>query len=106
MTRWASDGHRATSTSCRVPLMVQSGEGASIIGARDTAAQVTIAPQGRLSQTLVRRERRMWKLKLIGQLMTIVFWVYSLILVYSVMMSIFRSAFGVHLPNPFSIFQA
>ena len=47
----------------------------------------------------------MWKLKLIGLLMTIVYWVFSLILVYSVMMSIFRYAFGVHLPNPFSIFQ-
>jgi hypothetical protein len=48
----------------------------------------------------------MWKLKLIGWLMTIVFWAYSLILVYSVVMSIFRYAFGVQLPNPFSIFQA
>jgi hypothetical protein len=48
----------------------------------------------------------MWKLKLIGRLMTIVFSVYSLILAYSVMMSIFRYAFGVQLPNPFSIFQA
>jgi hypothetical protein len=48
----------------------------------------------------------MWKLKLIGLLMTIIYWVFSLILVYSVMMSIFRYAFGVHLPNPFSIFQA
>jgi len=48
----------------------------------------------------------MWKLKLIGKLMTIVFWVYSLILVYSVMMSNFRYALGVQLPNPFLIFQA
>jgi len=48
----------------------------------------------------------MWKLKLIGQLMTIIFWAYSLILVYSVMMSIFRYTFGVQLPNPFAIFQA
>ena len=48
----------------------------------------------------------MWKLKLIGLLITIVFWVYSLILVYSVTMIIFRYAFGVQLPNPFSIFQA
>ena len=48
----------------------------------------------------------MWKLKLIGLLITIVYWVYSLILVYSVMMSIFRYAFGVQLPNPFLIFQA
>ena len=48
----------------------------------------------------------MWKLKLIGLLMTIVYWVFSLILIYSVMMSIFRYAFGVQLPNPFSIFQA
>jgi hypothetical protein len=47
----------------------------------------------------------MWKLKLIGLLVTILFWVYSLILVYSVAMSIFRYAFGVQLPNPFSIFQ-
>ena len=47
----------------------------------------------------------MWKLKLIGLLVTIVFSVYSLVLVYSVMMSIFRYAFGVQLPNPFSIFQ-
>jgi hypothetical protein len=48
----------------------------------------------------------MWKLKLIGLLMTIVYWVFSLILISSVMMSIFRYAFGVQLPNPFSIFQA
>jgi hypothetical protein len=48
----------------------------------------------------------MWKLKLIGLLMTIVFWVYSLILIYSVTMSLLRYAFGVQLPNPFSIFQA
>ena len=48
----------------------------------------------------------MWKLKLIGLLISIVFWVYSLILVYCVTMSIFRYAFGVQLPNPFSIFQA
>jgi hypothetical protein len=48
----------------------------------------------------------MWKLKLIGLLITIVFWVYSLILAYCVTMSIFRYAFGVQLPNPFSIFQA
>ena len=48
----------------------------------------------------------MWKLKLIGLLMTIVFWAYSLILLYSVMMSIFRYAYGVQLPNPFSLFQA
>ena len=48
----------------------------------------------------------MWKLKLVGRLMTMVFWMYSLILVYSVMMSIFRYTFGVQLPNPFSIFQA
>ena len=48
----------------------------------------------------------MWKLKLMGLLITIVFWAYSLILVYSVMISIFRYAFGVQLPNPFSIFQA
>jgi hypothetical protein len=48
----------------------------------------------------------MWKLKLIGLLITIVFWVYSLILVYSVTMGIFRYGFGVQLPNPFSIFQA
>jgi hypothetical protein len=48
----------------------------------------------------------MWKFKLIGLLITIVFWVYSLILVYSVTMSISRYAFGVQLPNPFSIFQA
>jgi hypothetical protein len=41
----------------------------------------------------------MWKLKLIGLLMTIVYWAFSLILVYSVMMSIFRYAFGVQLPN-------
>jgi hypothetical protein len=47
----------------------------------------------------------MWKLKLIGLLVTILFWVYSLILVYSVTMSIFRYAFGVQLPNPFSIFH-
>jgi hypothetical protein len=47
----------------------------------------------------------MWKLKLIGLLMTIVYWAFSLILVYSVMMSIFRYAFGVQLPNPFAIFQ-
>jgi len=46
----------------------------------------------------------MWKLELIGRLMTIVFFVYSLFLVYSVMMSIFRYAFGVELPNPFLIF--
>jgi len=45
----------------------------------------------------------MWKLKLIGLLITMVF---SLILVYSVTMSIFLYAFGVQLPNPFSIFQA
>ena len=55
---------------------------------------------------LMKWERRMWKLKLIGLLMTIVYWAFSLILVYSVMMSIFRYAFGVQLPNPFSIFQA
>jgi hypothetical protein len=48
----------------------------------------------------------MWKLKFIGILMTTVFWAYSLILVYSVTMSIFRYAFGVQLPNPFAIFQA
>ena len=48
----------------------------------------------------------MWKLKLIGLFITIVFWLYSLILVYSVTMSIFRYAFGVQLPNPFAIFQA
>ena len=48
----------------------------------------------------------MWKLRLIGLLMTIVFWVYSLILIYSVTMSLLRYAFGVQLPNPFSIFQA
>jgi hypothetical protein len=48
----------------------------------------------------------MWKFKLIGLSIAIVFWVYSLILVYSVMMSIFRYAFGIQLPNPFSIFQA
>ena len=48
----------------------------------------------------------MWKLKLIGLLISIVFSVYSLILVYCVTMSIFRYAFGVQLPNPFSIFQA
>lgn len=48
----------------------------------------------------------MWKLKLIGLLMTIVFWAYSLILLYSVMMSVFRYAYGVQLPNPFSLFQA
>ena len=47
----------------------------------------------------------MWKLKLIGLLVTILFWVYSLILVYGVTMSIFRYAFGVQLPNPFSIFH-
>jgi hypothetical protein len=47
----------------------------------------------------------MWKLKLIGLLVTILFWVYSLVLVYSVTMSIFRYAFGVQLPNPFSIFH-
>ena len=47
----------------------------------------------------------MWKLKLMGLLITIVFWVYSLILVYGVTISIFRYAFGVQLPNPFSIFQ-
>jgi hypothetical protein len=41
----ASDGHRATSPPCRVPLMAQSGEEASIIGERETATQVTIAPQ-------------------------------------------------------------
>ena len=55
---------------------------------------------------LARWERRVWKLKLIGLLMTIVFWAFSLILIYSVMMSIFRYASGVQLPNPFSIFQA
>ena len=48
----------------------------------------------------------MWKLKLTGLLMTIVFWAYSLILLYSVMMSIFRYAYGVQLPNPFAIFHA
>ena len=48
----------------------------------------------------------MWKLKLIGLLMTIVFWAYSLILLYSVMMSTFRYAYGVQLPNPFSLFKA
>jgi hypothetical protein len=48
----------------------------------------------------------MWKFKLIGLVMTIVFWVYSLILVYSVTISIFRYGFGVQLPNQFSIFQA
>jgi len=47
----------------------------------------------------------MWKLKLIGLLMTTVYSVFSFILVYSVMMSIFRYAFDVQLPNPFSIFQ-
>jgi hypothetical protein len=47
----------------------------------------------------------MWRLKIIGLLITIVFWVYSLILIYSVTMSIFRYAFGVQLPNPFLIFQ-
>jgi len=47
----------------------------------------------------------MWKLKLIGLLMTTVYWVFSLTLIYSVMMSIFRYAFGVQLPNPFSILQ-
>ena len=48
----------------------------------------------------------MWKVKLMGLLIATVFWVYSLILVYSVTMSIFRYAFGVQLPNPFLIFQA
>jgi hypothetical protein len=48
----------------------------------------------------------MWKLKLIGLLMTTIFWAYSLILIYSVMMSVIRYTFGVQLPNPFSIFQA
>jgi len=48
----------------------------------------------------------MWKVKLMGLLIATVFWVYSLILVYSVIMSIFRYAFDVQLPNPFSIFQA
>jgi hypothetical protein len=48
----------------------------------------------------------MWKVKLMGLLIATVFWVYSLILVYGVTMSIFRYAFGVQLPNPFSIFQA
>ena len=51
------------------------------------------------------RVQRMWELKLIGLLMTIVYWAFSLILVYSVTMSIFRYAFGVQLPNPFAIFQ-
>ena len=48
----------------------------------------------------------MWKFKLTGLLMTIVFWAYSLILVYSVMMIIFRYGLGIGLPNPFAIFQA
>lgn len=48
----------------------------------------------------------MWKLKLIGLSISIVFWMYSLILVYGVTMSIFLYAFGVQLPNPFSIFKA
>jgi hypothetical protein len=59
----------------------------------------------RLVLDLMKWERRMWKLKLIGLLMTIVYWAFSPILVYSVMMSIFRYAFGVQLPNPFAIFQ-
>jgi len=48
----------------------------------------------------------MRKLKLFGLLITMLFWVYSLILIYSVMMTVLRYAFGVQLPNPFSIFQA
>jgi hypothetical protein len=48
----------------------------------------------------------MWKVKLIGRFMTIVFCMYSLILLYSVTMSVLRYAFGVQLPNPFSIFYA
>ena len=74
-------------------------------GSRDTAIQLTIACDGGFPTDLMKWERRMWKLKLIGLLMTIVYWAFSLILVYSVMMSIFRYAFGVQLPNPFAIFQ-
>jgi hypothetical protein len=48
----------------------------------------------------------MWKFKFIGLLMTSVFFGYSLILIYSVTMSVFRYAFGVQLPNPFSLFQS
>jgi hypothetical protein len=48
----------------------------------------------------------MWKLKLIGLFIIIVYSAFSLTLIYGVMMSIFRYAFGVQLPNPFSIFQA
>ena len=47
----------------------------------------------------------MWKFKLLGLSIALVFGVYSLILIYSVAMSIFRYAFGIQLPNPFSIFQ-
>ena len=47
----------------------------------------------------------MWKLRLFGLLITMIFWVYALILVYGVTMSIVRYAFGVQLPNPFSILQ-
>jgi hypothetical protein len=46
----------------------------------------------------------MWKLRLIGYLMTTIYWAFSFVLVYRVMMSISRYAFGIHLPNPFSIF--
>ncbi len=48
----------------------------------------------------------MWKLRLIGRFMTILFCMYSLILLYSVMMSIVRYTFGIQLPNPFALFQA
>ena len=82
-----TNGSRATLLACATPpLYIQLRAVAAFPG-------------------LMKWERRMWKLKLIGLLMTIVYWAFSLILVYSVMMSIFRYAFGVQLPNPFAIFQ-
>jgi len=87
--------------------LAQSGAGASIaeLLARATPLYSLQLRAMAAFPDLMKWERRMWKLKLIGLLMTIVYWAFSLILVYSVMMSIFRYAFGVQLPNPFAIFQ-
>src|SRR5262249_31163336 len=76
-----------------------------LVGARHRYAGYNCATRAAFPG-LMDWERRMWKLKRIGRLMTIVFWGYALILVYSVLMSIFRYTLGVQLPNPFSIFQA
>ena len=89
-------------------LMAQAGEGASTA---ELLVRTTLPHRLQLRREsclpgLLASERRMWKLRLFGLLVTMVFWAYSLILVYSATMSIARYAWGVQLPNPFSIFQA